>query len=134
MTAPTTTVFQANFKVGNDLHNVYADTASDFLEQLDFFAESALPKIVAITQQIQAAFTVAATIPVAPAVQQSAPPPATAVPVGATDTTQAAHLCEHGQPMRLVPAGISKSSGKPYKAFYACAQPRGMQCNTKITL
>jgi hypothetical protein len=36
--------------------------------------------------------------------------------------------------MRLVPAGISKSSGKPYKAFYACAQPRGMQCNTKITL
>jgi hypothetical protein len=32
--------------------------------------------------------------------------------------------------MRFVPAGISKA-GKPYKSFYACAQPRESACNAK---
>jgi len=27
---------------------------------------------------------------------------------------------EHDKPMKLIPAGTSKKTGKPYKAFYAC--------------
>lgn len=34
-------------------------------------------------------------------------------------------------PMRFVAAGISKSTGKPYRAFYACPQPQGQACNHK---
>ena len=45
-------------------------------------------------------------------------------------STGAAPSCEHGEPMRYVPAGISKA-GKPYKGFYACARPRTEACNSK---
>lgn len=132
MTAPATTAYQANFKIGSDLHNVYADNGADFLEQLDFFHAEALPKIIAITQAISGATHVAAAIPVAPAPQQNvAAPPPVAPPAGDGAAT---HLCDHGEPMRLIPAGISKATGKPYKAFYACAQPRGMQCDKKVWL
>lgn len=129
MPADNTHVFQSNFKIGNDLHNVYASSAQDFLDQLDFFQEQALPKIVAITQAISGATNVAAALPVAPAAQQGAvaTPPAAAPAEGQ-------HICDHGQPMRLVPAGISKATNKPYKAFYACAQPRGQQCDKRITV
>jgi hypothetical protein len=62
----------------------------------------------------------------APAPAQSAPmagytPPA---PAGS------APMCEHNEPMRYVPAGISKA-GKPYKGFYACARQRAEACNSK---
>lgn len=33
--------------------------------------------------------------------------------------------------MRLVPAGISKSTGKPYRAFYACPRPQGLACKAR---
>lgn len=32
----------------------------------------------------------------------------------------------HRQPLKLVPAGVSKSTGKPYNSFYACPE-RGCQ-------
>lgn len=32
-------------------------------------------------------------------------------------------------PMRLIPAGVSKSSGKPYRAFYSC--PHNRECGSK---
>jgi len=35
-------------------------------------------------------------------------------------------------PMRLVPAGIAKSTGRPYKGFYACPQPQGQACQNKV--
>ena len=28
----------------------------------------------------------------------------------------------HGTPMQLIPAGVSKTSGKPYPAFYTCKE------------
>lgn len=37
---------------------------------------------------------------------------------------------EHAQPWRLVPAGVSKTSGKPYDAFWTCPE-RG--CKTRPT-
>lgn len=63
----------------------------------------------------------AAPAPVAPTPLAGYTPPA---PAGS------APLCEHGEPMRFVPAGISKA-GKPYKGFYACARQRAEACNAK---
>jgi hypothetical protein len=37
-----------------------------------------------------------------------------------------------GGPMRLVPAGIAKATGRPYKGFYACPKPQGQACQNKV--
>lgn len=34
--------------------------------------------------------------------------------------------CAHGE-MKFVPAGVSKSTGRAYGAFYGCTAPRGQQ-------
>ena len=39
MSAPETTVFQHNFKVENDLHNVYANRGREAVESKKVFAE-----------------------------------------------------------------------------------------------
>lgn len=38
-------------------------------------------------------------------------------------------VCHHGSPAKLVPAGVSKSTGRPYRGFYACAMDRANQCD-----
>jgi len=60
-----------------------------------------------------------------PAAQGYAPAPTTAAPscIGG--------VCG-GAPMRLVKAGISKSTGKPYRAFYTCPLPQGQACNNRV--
>lgn len=128
MTANNDTVLQANFKSpAGSLINVYATSGPEFWELLDAMPEY-LSKIASVEAALGAASTVAATVPVAPPNQQGL----TAVPPVATPAG-GEPLCEHGLPMKLVPAGISKATGKPYKAFYACGQARGMQCDTRIT-
>lgn len=129
MTAPESTAYQANFKIGNDLHNVYSTNGADFLDQLDFFQTEALPKILAISSVVHAGATIVTSLPVAPAPQQVFQAAATAAPTGGGEV----HLCDHGQPMKNIPAGISKATGKPYAGFYACAQPRGQQCDAKVS-
>jgi len=37
-----------------------------------------------------------------------------------------------GGTMRLVPAGIAKATGRPYKGFYACPKPQGQACQNKV--
>jgi hypothetical protein len=61
------------------------------------------------------------------AVQRPAPQ---AAPQAAAPGTVPNCACGAG-PMRFVAAGISKSTGKPYRAFYACPQPQGQACNHK---
>jgi len=64
----------------------------------------------------------------APAYPSTPPPPA---PAGYTPPAQPGQkLCEHGEAMKLVPAGVSKA-GKPYKAFYSCARPMDQRCNAR---
>lgn len=41
---------------------------------------------------------------------------------------QQAPMCDHGMPAKFVQGGISKSTGRPYRAFWACAMPREQQC------
>lgn len=126
-----TTVIQMNFKVGTDLHNLYATNGAEAAELLDFFETDLLPRLASVSQKAAAVAVVANAIPVAPAATQT--PPAAATPPAA-ESDAGAHICDHGQPMRLVPAGISKATGKPYRGFYACNQPRGMQCDKKVTI
>jgi hypothetical protein len=69
--------------------------------------------------QIQQSFNAQVITP--PADAWGTPPPA--APVGNGP------VCKHGEGAKLVPAGISKSTQKPYRAFYACSRPQGQQCD-----
>lgn len=121
-------VYQANFKTrAGTLLNVYATDGGEFGELLDAL-DVHIGKIAAIEGLLNAASTVAASAPVAPPSQQPAPPPAAAPPSGGTD-----QMCNCGRPAKLIPAGVSKASGKPYRAFYACDGPRGSQCDFRLT-
>lgn len=124
MSAPETTVFQHNFKVENDLHNVYASNGQEAVELLKVFAEDILPAIAEVNQKIRALSSLTGA-PVASGPRGNPTPPATP-PAGGD-----APICEHSLPAKLVPAGIAKATGKPYRAFYACPQPRGQQCDFK---
>lgn len=130
MSAPDTTVYQFNFKVGNDLHNIYTTNGGEAKELLDFFQEELIAKIVGIQVAIAAAQNVAnagAAAPRQPVTVTDSPAPA--APAAAPEGT---HLCEHGEPMKFIPPGVSKASGKPFKGFWACARDRDSQCNKKI--
>lgn len=71
------------------------------------------------TQQIAQAFNATVITPPQDAWGQ----PANAAPVASGP------VCKHGEPAKQVPAGVSKASGKPYRAFYACSRPQGQQCD-----
>lgn len=129
MSAPDSTVIQFNFKTPNGgLHNIYASTVPEAIELLDAFSEELVGAIFNVEQKINAAYAVAHTPAPSPQPQAAVTTPPVTAPAGD------AHLCEHGLPMKLIPAGISKATGKPYKAFYACNQPRGQQCNTRVSV
>jgi hypothetical protein len=72
----------------------------------------------------------------APAPEWTPPAPAAPPAAAASDSpwdvpapAAPAPMCDHGQAMKLVPAGVSKKTGKPYPGFYACANPdRNSQC------
>lgn len=132
MSAPIGVAYQANFKTpSGTLLNIYAENGADFVEQLDAFPEF-IAKITAIESSLGPASVVGQHVPVAPPAQQPAQPAYNTQPQATAPEGE--HLCDHGQPMRFVPAGVSKATGKPYRAFYACAQPRGQQCDKKVSV
>lgn len=139
--------FQVNFKTpAGTLVNIYADSVGEgcmILEEYMTVGLSLIQAVEAVTASGIAATAPAPTpapvAPVAAPVQEwgfptPTPAPAPAAPAWTPQQSVPAAggvpTCEHGEPMRLVPAGISKA-GKPYKAFYACPRPRGEACNAK---
>lgn len=131
--------FQINLKTpGGTLLNLRAWTE----QELDIYIDALqlrIPDIQALEQVVNAGGATNAAVanlqaaglnpqpvaaPAAPAHNYAPTPPAPAPAAGASPN------CDHGMPMRFVPAGISKA-GKPYKSFYACAQPRESACNAK---
>jgi hypothetical protein len=76
-----------------------------------------------------AAATITAAFPGAQVISQ--PPVAGYKPAGAPAPTCTGGACG-GAPMRLVPAGIAKATGRPYKGFYACPLPQGQACQHKV--
>lgn len=75
--------------------------------------------------QIQQSFNAQVITP--PADAWGTPPAAYPAPVAAAPT--GGPVCKHGESAKLVPAGTSKSTGKQYRAFYACSRPQGQQCD-----
>lgn len=138
---------QINFKTKRDgmLINLRATTG----EELDTLIDAVTERLAALVDlertaehmanspvaTIQKAFPGAEVIETStvpdwnhPAPVAQTPPP---VPTGYTPPAPAGvKLCEHNEPMKLVPAGVSKA-GKPYKAFYSCARPMNERCNAR---
>jgi hypothetical protein len=132
VTAPANTAYQANFKTPSGaLLNVYAENGAEFDELLDAF-EGFIPKIAAIESLLAGAGNVAQAAAVARPTQQPAPQEAPAP--AAIGTPADGPVCEHGEPAKVIPAGVSKATGRPYRSFAACARERSQQCNFRLTL
>lgn len=118
--SPEGTKLQANFKIGQDMYNIYANSIDEFVLLLEAFEEEGIPAVYSVQAKLSAAHAVA-----------SPPPPAAAgqalpQPVQQAAASQEGHLCDCGQPMRL----RSSSFGQ----FYSCAKPMSdtTRCKKKI--
>jgi hypothetical protein len=95
-------------------------TLIDLETTVEAMAQPSAPSAPAVPAAIAAAFPGAQVV--------SQPPVAGYKPAGGP---QPQCTCGAG-PMRLVPAGIAKATGRPYKGFYACPQPQGQACQNKV--
>ena len=143
--------FSANVRLpisGYDVQfTVRGDTFADFQLHWAEMADNG-KDIVESVQLAVAAANAASILGSGPSVAPGAPPaaadpwggaPAAADPwsaaAPAAPDAGPAPLCDHGQAMKLVPAGISKKTGAPYKAFYVCAAPqKAQQCSKTVRL
>jgi len=122
------------------LINLYASDALELDTLLDTVSQR-IAALVDLETTVEAMATVKTTFPGAEVVNQGAAPmPAHAQPAqaaapaaqGYAPAPASVPMCTCGAgPMRLVKAGISKSTGKPYRAFFSCPQPQGSQCNNR---
>jgi hypothetical protein len=136
----TEAAIQINFKTKRDgmLINLRANDAIELDGLLDALSQrlatlidlestvETMAQPSAPTQAPSPAATIAAAFPGAQVVAQA--PVAGYKPAGGP---QPQCTCGAG-PMRLVPAGIAKATGRPYKGFYACPQPQGQACQNKV--
>jgi hypothetical protein len=130
---------QINFKTKRDgmLINLYATDALELDTLLDAVSQR-IAALVDLETTVEAMATIKTSFPTAEVVNQGAAPmPAHAQPAptaqGYAPAPAATPMCTCGAgPMRLVKAGISKSTGKPYRAFFSCPQPQGSQCNNRV--
>jgi hypothetical protein len=120
------TPIQINFKTKKDgmLINLRANDGAELDLLLTQITER-LAALIDLEKTTESMAVVKNAFPQAQAVS-SPSTPTTAAPAGAPDCA-----CGGGA-MRFVPAGIAKSTGRPYKAFYACPLPQGQACNKKV--
>jgi len=134
----TEAAIQINFKTKRDgmLINLRANDAIELDGLLDALSQR-LATLIDLESTVESmaqpsapvsspAATIAAAFPGAQVVSQA--PVAGYKPAGGP---QPQCTCGAG-PMRLVPAGIAKATGRPYKGFYACPQPQGQACQNKV--
>ena len=136
----TEAAIQINFKTKRDgmLINLRANDAIELDGLLDALSQR-LATLIDLESTVEAmaqpvaptspAATIAAAFPNAQVVSQA--PVAGYKPAGAPAPTCTGGACG-GVPMRLVPAGIAKATGRPYKGFYACPLPQGQACQNKV--
>ncbi len=120
---------QINFKTKKDgmLINLRAQDGAELDLLLDAVSQR-LAALVDLEKTVEGMAVVKDAFPQSTVVGTTAAPrPVQAAPAGAPDCA-----CGGG-PMRFVPAGIAKSTGRPYKAFYACPKPQGQACQNKVT-
>lgn len=133
-----------HYTISANYSNVEADSVEELKGKLrDFINDPEVPLLLAQYHAVtrvdpitptQAVANVQAQVPATVVAETPAVAPAQAVaapqPVAATST---APVCDHGLPAKLVPAGISRATNRPYPAFYACANDRANQCGFKQT-
>lgn len=148
----TESAFSANMRVsiaGHDVQlTVRGDSASEFNVNWADIAENMQQFIESVSLTVGAS-NAATLVAAAPSAAPGAPPidnpwaPAQAsAPVSdpwgapaAPEPAGPAPMCDHGQPMKLIPAGISKKTGQPFKAFYVCSAPsKAQQCQKTVRL
>lgn len=126
------------------LINLYATDALELDTLLDVVSQR-IAALIDLETTVETMATIKTSFPGAEVINQGAAPmPAHAQPAQqyqqpapvaqgyAPAPTGVAPSCTCGAgPMRLVKAGISKATGKPYRAFYSCPQPQGMQCSNR---
>jgi hypothetical protein len=119
---------QINFKTKKDgmLINLRATDGAE-LDVLMSHLTERLAALVDLEKTVESMATVKDAFPGAVPVQgtTAAPRPTQSAPATAPECA-----CGGGA-MRFVPAGIAKSTGRPYKAFYACPKPQGQACQHK---
>jgi len=120
------TPIQINFKTKKDgmLINLRANDGAE----LDLLLNQITERLAALVDLEKTGESMAVVKNAFPQAQVVGSPstPTTAAPAGAPDCA-----CGGGN-MRFVPAGIAKSTGRPYKAFYACPKPQGQACQNKV--
>jgi hypothetical protein len=133
---------QINFKTKKDgmLINLRAGDVAELDLLIDGLTQR-LATLIDLETTTESMATVKTVFPGAEVLNQGAAPmPAHAQPAqfaqpaaqGYAPAPAATPMCTcGGGPMRLVKAGISKSTGKPYRAFFSCPQPQGSQCNNR---
>ena len=134
---------QINFKTKKDgmLINLRASDVAELDLLIDGLTQR-LATLIDLETTTESMATVKTVFPGAEVVNQGAAPmPAHAQPAqhaqpaaqGYAPAPASTPMCTcGGGPMRLVKAGISKSTGKPYRAFFSCPQPQGSQCNNRV--
>ena len=134
---------QINFKTKRDgmLINLRANDGFELDTLIDALTQrlAALIDLEQTTETMAApqapAQVIAAAFPGATVVEApnwtAAPAPQTA-PAGYSPSRPVPECTCGGGAMRHVPAGIAKSTGRPYKAFYACPKPQGAACQNKV--
>jgi hypothetical protein len=126
----TEAAFQINFKTKRDgmLINLRANDAIELDGLLDAITQR-ISTLIDLEQTVESMATPTQSAAVA-AVTSAFPH---AAPVGYKPAGGPAPECAcGGGTMRLVPAGIAKATGRPYKGFYACPKPQGQACNNKV--
>jgi hypothetical protein len=122
---------QINFKTKKDgmLINLRANDAIELDGLLDSLTQR-LAALIDLEQTVETMAAPAQSQAVAAITQAfpNATPVAGYKPAGAG----APECTCGGGPMRLVPAGIAKATGRPYKGFYACPKPQGQACQNKV--
>ena len=120
--SPEGTKVQANFKIGNDLFNVYANSMVEFVDLLAELEERGITAIHSVQSKLGASHTVATARATATPVPQNDAPPA-------SFTSAAVKQCVHGD---MVPRSGSNAKG-PWKGWM-CPTPKGTpdQCSPEF--
>lgn len=121
---------QINFKTKKDgmLINLRATDGNELDLLLDQLTHR-LAALVDLEKTVEGMAVVKDAFPQSVQVQGSTAVPTPTQAAPANGAPQCA--CGAG-PMRFVAAGIAKSTGRPYKAFYACPKPQGQSCPNKV--
>jgi len=134
MASNETAPLQINWKTKRDgmLINIRANDAIELDTLLDVITQR-LSVLIDLEQTTESMAAPAPTVPTAVA---NAFPTAQVVsaPTGYKPAPTGAPECScGGGAMAYIAAGISKSTGRPYKAFYRCPKPQASQCQNKVS-